>query len=144
MLRTYKNRIRPIAISIIRKNDKILVYERQDDITKENFYRLIGGCVEFEEKSDVALKREFMEEISVELKDLKLLSTFESIFTFNDISMHEIVFLYESKFKLKNLYNQEQFVGIEGERKFTAVWKKTSDFIDKKDILYPETAADFL
>ena len=105
MLRTYKNRIRPIAISIIRKNDKILVYQRQDDMTKEFFYRLIGGCIEFGEKSDIALKREFMEEISVELKDLKLLSTFESIFTFNDISMHlghsEILFKISISCKLR-------------------------------------------
>ena len=144
MLRKYKDRIRPIAISIIRKNDKILVYQRQDDITKENFYRLIGGCVEFTETSNVALKREFMEEISVEIKDLKLLSTFESIFTFNNLSMHEIVFLYESKFKLKKLYNQDIFLGLEGKRKFNAVWKKKSDFIDKKDILYPESVIDFL
>ena len=105
MLREYKDRIRPIAISIIRKNDEILVYQRKDDITKEIFYRLIGGCIEFTEASDVALKREFKEEISAEIEDLKLLSTFESIFTFNDTSMHEVVFLYESKFKLKDLYN---------------------------------------
>ena len=30
MLKEYKNRIRPIAISIIRNNDKMLVYERED------------------------------------------------------------------------------------------------------------------
>jgi len=144
MLREYKDRIRPIVISIIRKNDEILVYQRKDDITKEIFYRLIGGCIEFTETSDVALKREFKEEISAEIEDLELLSTFESIFTFNDTSMHEIVFLYESKFKLKDLYNKDTLLGIEGKRKFNAVWKKTSDFINKKDILYPETAIDFL
>ena len=68
MLREYKDRIRPIAISIIRKNDEILVYQRKDDITKEIFYRLIGGCIEFTEASDVALKREFKEEISAEIE----------------------------------------------------------------------------
>ena len=40
MLKEYENRIRPIAISIIKKNDKILVYQREDDITKKKFYRL--------------------------------------------------------------------------------------------------------
>ena len=39
MLKEYENRIRPIAISIIKKNDKILVYRREDDITKKKFYR---------------------------------------------------------------------------------------------------------
>ena len=46
-----RDRVRPIAISIIRNNDKILVYERQDDITGEKFYRLVGGCIEFGESS---------------------------------------------------------------------------------------------
>ena len=56
-----RDRIRPIAISIIRNNDKILVYERQDDITGERFYRLVGGCIEFGELSNTVLKREFEE-----------------------------------------------------------------------------------
>ena len=43
----YDKLIRPIAISIIRKNNSILVYERTDDISKDKFYRLVGGCIEF-------------------------------------------------------------------------------------------------
>ena len=39
----YDKLIRPIAISIIRKNNSILVYERTDDISKDKFYRLVGG-----------------------------------------------------------------------------------------------------
>ena len=65
MLRKYQNRIRPISISIIRNDDKILVYQREDDVTKEKFYRLIGGCIEFGESSKDALKREFQEELSL-------------------------------------------------------------------------------
>ena len=76
-----RDRIRPIAISIIRNNDKILVYERQDDITGERFYRLVGGCIEFGELSNTALKREFEEELSLDIKNTKLISIFESIFT---------------------------------------------------------------
>ena len=92
------DKVRPIAISIIRNNGKILVYERQDDMTGEKFYRLVGGCIEFGESSNIALKREFEEELSLDIKNTKLISIFESIFTFNSKAMHEIVFLYESKF----------------------------------------------
>ena len=84
MLEKYRNRIRPISISIIRNNDKILVYKRQDDITKKSFYRLVGGCIEFGESSKDALKREFQEELSLDILDIKLISTFESIFKFNN------------------------------------------------------------
>ena len=71
------DRVRPIAISIIRNNDKILVYERQDDITGEKFYRLVGGCIEFGESSNIALKREFEEELSLDIKNTKLISIFD-------------------------------------------------------------------
>ena len=63
----YHNHIRPIAISIIRNQDKILVYERKDEISKEIFFRLVGGCIEFGETSKDALIREFQEELSLDI-----------------------------------------------------------------------------
>ena len=117
-----RDRVRPIAISIIRNNDKILVYERQDDITGERFYRLVGGCIEFGELSNTALKREFKEELSLDIKNTKLISIFESIFTFNSKRMHEIVFLYESEFADSSIYNKDIINGLEGDRPFNAIW----------------------
>ena len=140
----YDKLIRPIAISIIRKNDSILAYERIDDITKEKFYRLVGGCIEFGELSRDALKREFQEELSLEIKNCKLLSTFESIFTFNTVKMHETVFLYASDFKDSNVYNKKNIEGLEGSRKFNAVWISVSDFLNEKYKIYPKEIVRYL
>ena len=140
----YENRIRPISISIIRNDMKILVYERQDDITGEKFYRLVGGCIEFGEASDIALKREFKEELSLDIEEIKLISTFESTFTFNSNKMHEIVFLYESKFEDKNIYDKDIINGLEGDREFEAIWISISDFLTKKCRIYPEEIVDYL
>ena len=144
MLKKYKNRIRPIAISIIRKDDTILVYKRQDDITKETFYRLVGGCIEFGEKSEIALKREFQEELCLNLSNIKFISTFESIFEFNNQKMHEIVYLFESEFEDKNIYNKEIIEGLEGERSFEAIWIQVSNLISKKDVIFPEEILNYL
>ena len=138
------DRVRPIAISIIRNNDKILVYERQDDITGEKFYRLVGGCIEFGESSNTALKREFEEELSLDIKNIKLISIFESIFTFNSKKMHEIVFLYESKFADSSIYNKDIINGLEGDRAFNAIWILVDDFLKKKYKIYPEEIVDYL
>ena len=70
----YDDKVRPISISIIRNNNDVLVYERQDDITGEKFYRLVGGCIEFFEEASVALKREFFEELSTSIIDITLLN----------------------------------------------------------------------
>ena len=139
-----RDRVRPIAISIIRNKDKILVYERQDDITDERFYRLVGGCIEFGESSNTALKREFEEELSLDIKNTKLISIFESIFTFNSKEMHEIVFLYESEFVDSSIYNKDIINGLEGDRAFNAIWILVSDFLKKKHKIYPEEIVDYL
>ena len=139
-----RDRVRPIAISIIRNKDKILVYERQDDITGEKFYRLVGGCIEFGESSNTALKREFEEELSLDIKNTKLISIFESIFTFNSKEMHEIVFLYESKFADSSIYNKDIINGLEGDRAFNAIWILVSDFLKKKHKIYPEEILNYL
>ena len=139
-----RDRVRPIAISIIRNKDKILVYERQDDITGERFYRLVGGGIEFGELSNTALKREFKEELSLDIKNTKLISIFESIFTFNSKKMHEIVFLYESKFVDSSIYNKDIINGLEGDRAFNAIWILVDDFLKKKYKIYPEEIVDYL
>ena len=140
----YHNRIRPIAISIIRNKDKILVYEREDEISKESFFRLVGGCIEFGENSREALKREFQEELSLDIINIQLLGIFESIFIFNNKKMHEIVYLYNSEFKAKNIYNKKSVSGYEGESKFDAIWVPTADFINKKEIIYPGEILKYL
>ena len=144
MLKEYKNKIRPISISIIRNSDKILVYEREDDITKKKFYRLVGGCIEFGESSKDALKREFQEELSLDLSNIKLLATFESIFEFNNIIMHEIVYLFDSHFYDTSFYSKEIIDGLEGERAFKAMWIPISNFKEKKELIYPEEIIDYL
>ena len=140
----YKNRIRPIAISIIRNDNSILAYERQDDVTKEKFYRLVGGCIEFGETSKIALKREFQEELSLNLSNIKLITSFESIFQFNNTKMHEIVYLFDSEFPNKDIYNKNIIKGIEGERSFDALWIPISDFRSKKKMIYPEKILDYI
>ena len=140
----YNSHIRPIAISIITNNDKILVYKREDEITNNSFYRLVGGCIEFGETSKEALAREFNEELSQQLVNIKLLTAFESIFTFNGRKLHEIVFLFNSEFENQSIYNKKVLKGCEGEREFDALWVPKDDFITQKKLIYPVEIIDYL
>ena len=136
--------VREISISLIRKGNQILVYERNDDITGRFFFRLVGGCIEFRETPEDALKREFLEELSLDIEQISLLKKFESIFVFNGFKRHEVVHLFESSFVDKNVYDQSVIDGLEGERKFKAVWKEISDFKIRSDILVPEEVLDYI
>ena len=60
--------IRPIVLGIAKINNKILVSEGYDKIKEQTFYRCLGGGIEFLETSQEALKREFKEELGIEIE----------------------------------------------------------------------------
>ena len=73
--------IRPIALGLAIKDNKLLVSEGYDKVKKQTFYRCLGGGIEFLEKSEDTLKREFLEEINVNITVNDFLGISENIFT---------------------------------------------------------------
>ena len=86
--------IRPIALGLAIKDGKVLVSEGYDKVKKQTFYRCLGGGIEFLEKSDEALKREFKEEINADITVKDFLGLSENIFTFEGKNGHELVIIY--------------------------------------------------
>lgn len=74
--------IRPIVLGLVTKDNKILVSEGYDKTTNQTFYRCLGGGIEFQEKSNEALKREFLEEIGKDIIVKDFLGISENIFTY--------------------------------------------------------------
>ena len=60
--------IRPIVLGVVRKGNKLLVSKGYDKSKNQEFYRCLGGGIEFLERSEDALKREFKEEINIEIE----------------------------------------------------------------------------
>ena len=65
--------IRPVVIGIARNGSKILVSEGRDKVKNQTFYRCLGGGIEFLERSEDALKREYKEELGVDIEIEKYL-----------------------------------------------------------------------
>jgi 8-oxo-dGTP pyrophosphatase MutT (NUDIX family) len=136
------NRIRPIAICVFLRNNKILVAEGYDAVKDQCFYRPLGGGIEFGESSKETICRELMEELSLELDEdsLRYLGTLENIYIFNGTPGHEIVFIYDGILKEPQAYERAEILGKElnGEN-IRAVWKSLDEFGDGdgKAILYP-------
>jgi len=140
-----KNPIRPIAICIFRKDNMIFVGEGYDSVKKEIFYRPFGGAIEFKEYSREAVKREIMEELGQEITCLSYLAMVENIFINEGKEGHEIVIVYEGRFKNKEMYEKEPFeVFDDGHFCWKALWKNIEDFTVKGDKLYPEKLLDIL
>lgn len=96
--------IRVLSVGVIRRGRDILAVKGYDPHKLEYFYRLLGGGIEFGETAEQTLRREFMEELSLELENLRYKEVIENIFTYNNHAGHEIVFVYEADLVNKSLY----------------------------------------
>jgi 8-oxo-dGTP pyrophosphatase MutT (NUDIX family) len=140
------NRIRPLAICIFRKNDRILVAEGYDPVKNEHFYRPLGGGIEFGEYSEQTIHRELWEEIGVEVRELKYIGTLENVYVFNGTPGHEIIRIYDGVLEDAELYESPEIIGREMDIDvtFRAVWKGIDEFGAGKSILYPTGLLDLL
>ena len=128
--------IRPIALGIAIKNNKLLVGEGFDKVKNQTFYRCLGSGIEFLEKSSEALKREFKEEIGADITVKDFLGISENIFTYQGKNAHELILFYSIEIS-DNDYKEEYHIADEDDSGI-AKWIDIDEFKNKNKILYPE------
>ena len=134
--------IRPIVLGIVKRGNKVLVGEGYDKVKKEVFYRSLGGGIEFLEKSEDALKREFKEELHIDVKVGNFLGVAENIFTYNGKNGHEIIFFYEVEIKDEDY--KEKYHVIDDNCDNDAVWVDVEKFRNKELKIYPEEVFKYI
>lgn len=134
--------IRPIALGLAIKNNKLLVSEGFDKVKNETFYRCLGGGIEFLEKSEKALKREFLEEINVDITVKDFLGISENIFTYQGKKAHELILFYSIEISDENY--QEEYKVIDDHGETIAKWIDINEFKNKNKILYPEEVFKYI
>lgn len=137
-------RIRPLAICLFTRGDRLLVVEGFDPGKQEYFFRPIGGGIEFGEWAAETIAREVMEELGAHVRDVRYLFTLENIFVFNHTPGHEIVLVYDGVFADETLYAREYLEGNEAKETFRAVWKTVSELRQDARPLYPPGILDKL
>ena len=134
--------IRPIVLGIARKGNKILVSEGYDKVKDEMFYRSVGGGIEFLENSKDALKREFKEELNIEINVGQFLGISENIFTYNGKNAHELILFYDVEIKDEDY--REKYHIIDDNCETDAVWIDIEKFKNKELKIYPEQVFEYL
>jgi ADP-ribose pyrophosphatase YjhB (NUDIX family) len=137
---------RSISLAVIINSKKqLLVDTGFDAIKNQNFYRPLGGGVEFGEHSSLAVVREFKEEAGKEIMIDRYLGTLENIFQFENEKGHEIIFIYAAKFVDTNDYqNEEILVNDKGRANSKAVWRSVHEIQQEKAKLYPDGLEELL
>ncbi len=134
--------IRPIVLGMLKRNNKILVTEGYDNIKDETFYRSLGGGIEFLEYSKDALKREFKEEIKIDINVGEFLGISENIFTFNGKNAHELILFYDVSINDKDY--KERYHIIDDNCETDAIWIDIDKFKNKELKIYPEQVLEYL
>ena len=128
--------IRPVVLGIAIKNGKILVSEGYDKVKKQTFYRCLGGGIEFLETSQEALKREYKEELGIDIIVEEFCGISENIFTYQGKNAHELILFYNIKIQDKDV--REKYYIIDDNCESDAYWIDVNEFKNNKKIIYPE------
>ena len=142
-----KQRIRPLALCVFRRDGKIFVARGYDSHLDQSFYRPIGGRIEFGERGHETVIREVKEELDAEVTNVRYLGLLENIFTYQGAAGHEIALIYDGRFTDPK-YNQcdARISGKDsGEILYEARWMSPASFRDNSaPPLYPNGLLDLL
>lgn len=134
--------IRPIVLGLVKNDNKLLVSKGYDESKNLEFYRCLGGGIEFLEKSKDALKREFKEEINIEIEIGEFLGISENIFNYKGKDAHELILFYDAYIKDKDY--QEKYDLVDDDSETEVIWVDINKFRNKELILYPEQIFKYL
>jgi 8-oxo-dGTP pyrophosphatase MutT (NUDIX family) len=136
--------IRPIAIGIFRRDDRILVGHGHDVLKGERFCRPPGGAIEFGERAADALRREIREEIRAEITNPHFRGVLENTFTIEGVPQHELIFVFETTFLDAQSYQLPELPLYEPGWDGPLTWELLESFRSGQMRLYPEGLWDLL
>ena len=132
--------VRPIAIGFVRRGAALLLMPVHDDVGAIKGWRAPGGAIEFGERAEDAVVREFDEEFGIGLTDLRRLCVVENIYEHEGSRGHEIVFVYGAAFEDRALYAEDRF-RIRDHAYLHVEWVDRSRFFDGGEALFPTDIA---
>jgi ADP-ribose pyrophosphatase YjhB (NUDIX family) len=133
------HRIRVKALAWIEDKGMLFVVKMHDSVKGDDYYRPVGGSVEFGEPSMDAVLREVREELSTEIQPIAPPFVIENHFTLEGEEGHEIVFLFPSRFLDLAFYENKLYplTEINGDD-WDAMWVPINECVSGVLRLVPE------
>jgi 8-oxo-dGTP pyrophosphatase MutT (NUDIX family) len=108
-----EQRIKTKAIGLHWRGNRLLAAEVPDDSGRIKGVRPLGGSVEFGERADVAVVREFREELEIDVTVVGAPLVAENIYMHEGTLGHEVLFIYEVAFPAGAFSGQERIAFCE-------------------------------
>jgi ADP-ribose pyrophosphatase YjhB (NUDIX family) len=137
-------KIRPHAQVIITHRGKLFCAKGYDNVKQEDFYRTVGGGIDFGELAADAIAREMQEEFAADLINLSQIGIDENIFTYIGNPGHEIIFVFTADFKDDSMYEDKIYPILDSPDVPGAAWYPIDKFVSGERTLYPNAVLKFL
>lgn len=132
-----EGKIKIKAMCLFTRDGKTLASKGRDTVKGEDFYRVLGGHVEFFETAEEGIRREIREELNSEIENLKFLDVVENRFIYEGNKWHELVFLYSGDLSRKELYEEKLIRIVEETHELDAVWIPIQSVLSGEVHFYP-------
>ena len=120
----------------------IILYNGDDILLQKNkntdYWILTGGRVKCGEDTMTAVKRETFEEVGIKIENPKLITVIENFYEYSDFKNHELLFIYKSEVKDKDLLSKQDFKVLDND-KITFHWfnkKEINSLVLKPKLMY--------
>ncbi len=134
-----QNRIRVKALAWIEDKGMLFVVKMHDAVKGDDYYRPIGGSVEFGERAHEAILREAREELGTEIALLAAPFVVENLFTCDGEAGHEVDFLFPARFTDIHFYERKVYkLHEDNGDDWEAQWLSIADCITGTYRLVPE------
>lgn len=133
-------RIRVLAVGLPRRDGpdgpEILASPVRDDSRAVIGWRPIGGEIEFGERAEAAVRREFLEEFGLRVRCGAQICALENLFEHHGAQGHEIVLVFETTLEPPETAGKDRFEPIEAGLE-TASWTTLARFHSGEAVLFP-------
>ena len=131
--------IRVKVLAWIQQDDYLFVVRMHDSVKGDDYYRPVGGSLEFGESTLHALHRELKEELNTGVVTTSEPMVLENIFTCDGERGHEIVYLYPAHFSDTTYAKHQVYPLVEANGAvYEASWISIDTFANGSLRLVPE------